>query len=104
MNRKCPNCSHESVSISGLIVSDVVCANCGQLVGVHWLYRSLFFAVILITAAVTVLVVLVEQGLYAALLMISVPIGALGYIKARFCPLVAKRRKSGVNESGSRLS
>jgi hypothetical protein len=93
LNRKCPSCLSESISVSGLILSDVVCVNCGQLVGVHWLFRSVFFVVILVATLFTVFVVLVNQGLYAALLMFSVPIGAIGFIKARYCPLVIKRQR-----------
>ena len=39
-------------------------------------------------------------GLYAALLMISLPIGAIGLIKARFSPLVVKRPKHTTLGSG----
>lgn len=100
MNRKCPQCSHESVPVAGLIVSNVSCANCGTLVSVHWLFRSVFFVVILIATILTAVVVLADQGLYAALLMISVPIGSLGYIKARLCPLVSKHRNPDVKNPG----
>lgn len=91
MNRKCPKCSAESVPVSGLIVSNVHCPGCGQLVGVHWLFKAVFFVIILAVTLVTIVVVFADQGLYAALLMFSVPIGVIGYIKARFCPLEIKR-------------
>ena len=94
LNRKCPNCSSDSISVTGLIFSNVVCANCGQLVGVHWFFRAVFFVIILVATLVTVFVLLVDQGFYAALLLFSVPIGAIGFIKARFSPLVVKRRAS----------
>ena len=94
MNRRCPGCSSETVPVSGLILSDVLCATCGRRVGVHWLFRSVFFVIISIVTLFTVFVVLVEQGLYAALLMFSVPIGAIGFIKARFSPLVIRRQRS----------
>jgi hypothetical protein len=64
-------------------------------VGVHWLFRSVFFVIILVATLLTAFVVLIDQGLYAALLMISVPIGATGFIKARFCPLVLKQPFAG---------
>ena len=79
--------------MSGLILSDVLCAICGRRVGVHWLFRSVFFVIISIVTPFTVFVVLVEHGLYAALLMFSLPIGAIGFIKARFCPLVIRRQR-----------
>ena len=94
LRRICPNCSSKSISVTGLILSDVVCANCSQLVGVHWVFRSVFFVIILIATLLTAFVVLIEQGLYATLLMVSVPIGAIGFIKARFSPLVLKRNRS----------
>ena len=90
MNRTCPNCSGNTVSVSGMIISDVECSACGQLVGIHWAFRAVFFVIILAVTSVTAIVFLVDQGLYAALLMITVPIGAIGFIKARFCPLVLK--------------
>ncbi len=103
MNRKCPNCSSESISVTRLILSDMVCTNCGQLVGVHWLFRSVFFVIILVATILTAFFVLIDQGLYAALLMISVPIGAIGFIKARFCPLVLKRPKPEPQDSSAEL-
>jgi len=93
LNRKCPNCSRNSISVSGMIVSDVNCHACGQLVGVHGIFRAVFFVIILAVTSLVAIVVLVDQGVYAALLMITVPIGAIGFIKARYCPLVSKSRK-----------
>jgi hypothetical protein len=37
-----------------------------------------------------VLAVLASQGVYAAILLATLPIAVLGYIKARFCGLVAQ--------------
>lgn len=101
MKRKCPSCSNESVSVSGLILSDVVCPNCGQQVGVRWVYRAIFFVVVLAATIGLGLVVLVDQGLYAALLMISLPIGAIGFIKARYCPLVIRKHEPGAEGRSS---
>lgn len=92
MNRKCPSCSEESVSVSKLILTDVRCANCGQYVGIQWMFKAIFFVVIFMATVVVGFVVLMHQGLYAALLMVSLPIGAIGIIKARYCPLVIKRQ------------
>lgn len=99
MNRKCPRCSDESVSVSKLIFSDVQCSSCGQLVGIQWVFKAIFFVVIFVATVVVALAVLVQQGLYAALLMISLPIGAIGFIKARYCPLVIKKREPGAEGS-----
>ena len=101
LNRKCPGCSEESVSVSGLILSDVFCTNCGQLVGVQWVLKTIFFLVILIATIALGIVVLEDQGLYAALLMISLPIGAIGYIKARYCPLVVRKQNPGTAGTSS---
>ena len=109
---KCPHCKEDVNTVSYRELQGgfwgrryiYFCAscpptNCSQLVGVHWLFRSVFFVIILVATLFTVSVVLIDQGLYAALLMISVPIGAIGFIKARFCPLVVKRRKLEPRES-----
>lgn len=72
-------------------MSDAVCGSCGETVGIHGLFRAVFFVVVLVATILTAVVVLIDQGLYAALLMISLPIGAIGFIKARYCPLVLKR-------------
>lgn len=99
MNRTCPNCASESISVNELIFSDVMCANCDHLVRVHWLFRAVFHVAILIATILTVVIVLIDQGIYAAILLFTVPIGALGYIKARFSPLVTESRESARENS-----
>lgn len=76
--------------MSELILSDTYCQNCRSRIGVHWFFRVVFFAVTLAATIAVGIVVLAAEGLYAALFMISVPIGAIGFIKARFCPLVVR--------------
>ena len=93
MNRKCPNCSEDTIPISELLVSSFDCSSCGKFIGVHWLFRAAFFIVILLITVPTVIAIFVQQGVYAALLWAPFPIGALGYVKARFCPLEEKRRR-----------
>ena len=90
MTRRCPHCSSDSIPVSDLILSDVTCPRCRQRIGVHWLFRAVFFVLVTVTTLLTGFVVAVDQGLYAALLVISVPIGAIGFIKARFSPLVVR--------------
>jgi hypothetical protein len=104
LTRRCPNCSQQTISVSSLVMADVDCANCKQLIGVHWLFRFLFFIIIFPAAALTGLVVYVDQGLYAALLFVSLPIGAIGYIKARFSPLAVRRQRSMPRRSTERVS
>lgn len=93
MNRQCPKCAIETIPVSGLIVSNFDCGSCGEHIGVRWFYRAVFFVVIVLVTAPSAIAVLAQQGIYAALLWVPFPIGALGYIKARFCPLEVKRRR-----------
>ena len=60
----------------------------------HWLASVGFAAVITAVTLATTLMVLIQMGLYAALLWFPFPIGALGYLKARFCPLEAKQKRA----------
>jgi hypothetical protein len=101
LNRKCPNCCEESVSVSALILSDTFCPSCGQLVGVQWVFKATFFLIILVATAAVGVLVLVDQGLYAAILMVSLPIGAIGFIKARYCPLVVRKQKPDTTRASS---
>lgn len=80
--------------MSGLLVSGFECPECRELIDVHYVYRSVFFVVILLITVPSVLAVLIQQGVYAALLWAPFPIGALGFVKARFCPLQVRRRDS----------
>jgi hypothetical protein len=77
------------------------CPDCGEHIGVQLVYRAIFFVVIFAATLLTTIVVYADQGLYAALLMVSVPIGVIGYIKARFCPLVVKPRLDDQSSSSS---
>ena len=94
MQRKCPNCGDNAVSVSRLMLSDAYCSSCGEIVGVHWFFRAFFFVVILASTVTLGLIMLIDQGPYAALLMISLPIGAIGIIKAKFSPLVVRLPKA----------
>ena len=56
---------------------------------VNKLASALFtFAIVVVTVG-TSLAVLSMFGIYAVILWFAFPIGAIGYLKARFCPLVA---------------
>ena len=92
--RRCPNCSKPSVPVKGLLFGDSRCTNCGSFVGVHRIASMSFSLLIFAVTVPTTIMVLAQQGLYAALLWFSCPIGALSYIKARFCPLEIKQRSS----------
>lgn len=99
MKRTCPNCSDDSVSVSALILSDVQCSSCGRTIGVQTLFRAIFFLLTLIATVALGLAVLVDQGVYAALLVITLPVGAIGYVKARFCPLVIRNQLPGAERT-----
>lgn len=90
MNRVCPNCASQAIPVKTLLFRDVRCPVCADLIGVHRAAAILSSIVIFIVAVATTLLVFLEQGLYAALLWITLPVGALGYLKARFCPLQTK--------------
>jgi len=76
-----------------LLVSNVDCPICGAFVGVQRFYKAVFFLVIFSITAPSTIAVLAQQGVYAALLWIPFPIGAIGYLKARFCPPETKRKR-----------
>ncbi len=92
-HRTCPACSQPTIPIAGLLVAHARCPNCDSLVGPHWFFGSLFFLVILIATFASSIAVLSQFGIYAAILWFSFPIGAIGYLKARFSPLVSKHEK-----------
>ena len=90
MNRVCPNCSRRRIPVSSLILSRAYCPVCDTLIGVKRTWAILFFLVTFGVTAVSVIAILAQQGFYAALIWLPLPIGALGYIKARYCPLQVK--------------
>lgn len=91
MRRKCPVCERQVIAVSEILFSPANCPNCRSLVGVHWVASAGFAFLIFLTTSISTLIVLLESGLYAALLWFPFPIGALSYLKARFCPLEKKQ-------------
>lgn len=90
MKRSCPACKEPSIATGDVLLSDTHCGNCGALVGFHWTVSFAFAAIIIPVTAVSTLMILVQMDVYAALLWMPFPIGAISYFKARFCRLVAK--------------
>jgi uncharacterized protein (DUF983 family) len=90
MNRECPACSEQSISIAEVLLSDTHCSVCGSKVGFHWTIRLAFAAVIIPVTLISTVMVLAQMDVYAALLWMPFPIGAISYLKARLCPLVTK--------------
>ena len=89
-NRVCPACLQPSISVSELLVSSARCSNCGSTIGVHWFFGTFFYVVIFAATAISTFLVLTRFGVFAAILWFSFPIGAIGYLKARFSPLQRK--------------
>jgi uncharacterized protein (DUF983 family) len=95
VTRACPNCMAKSIPLSEILFSSCQCVKCGALVGVHWAARFGFSVLIFAVTITTTTMVLVQSGLYAAILWFTLPIGALSYIKARFSPLETKGEGRG---------
>ena len=87
MLRECPKCAAKSVKVSDLLFGDSMCSRCGAIVGGHRVALWVANLIIGIASLVTTLMVLVQSGLYAALIWFPFPVGALSYMKARFSPL-----------------
>ncbi len=87
MKRTCPGCEQATIPVSELIMSPCACSQCGKRVGVRGFWRAFFVVLITLVAVPSTLAVFMQQGMYAALIWLPFPIGALGYLRARFCPL-----------------
>lgn len=90
MNRECPSCAVSSIPVKELLFTNYRCAECRELVGVNSIVAAISSFVIFVVATVTTLIVLIQLGLYAALFWFTAPVGALGYLRARFGPLETK--------------
>jgi len=95
MTRECPNCAARSIPLSEILFSHCHCAKCGVPIGVHWAASLGFNVLIVAFTLTTTTMVLMQSGLYAAILWFPFPIGSLSYIKARFSPLETKEEGSG---------
>lgn len=99
MKRTCPNCSRNTISVRELLFGDCRCAGCGRVIGVHRVAGALSSIFIFAVAIVTTLIVLIELDIWAALLWFTLPVGALTYLKVRYCPL--ETRPQSLNSEGS---
>ena len=90
MYRRCSNCSERSVLLSGLLFSRAVCQDCNAIIGAGSICSAVFFVITLVLTITTTAAVMGHQGFYAGLLWLPFPIGAMGYLKARYCPLEVK--------------
>ncbi len=87
MQRPCPNCSENTVPVAAILFSSYRCPNCRCVVGISRVPAAIVNALILIAAIITTGMVFLQAGLYAAIVWLPFPVGALSYLKARFCRL-----------------
>ena len=92
MRRSCPNCSAETIATRDLLLGDCVCRNCKSRIGVNRAASMQFSLIIVLVTVATSIMVFSLFGIYAVIVWFIFPIGAIGYLKARFCPLVAKQQ------------
>ena len=91
MRRNCPNCSANTIATTDLIFGDCRCPACDARVRVNRLASILFSLVIIAVTVGTSVAVFAMYGVYAVILWFAFPIGAIGFVKARFCPLSVVR-------------
>lgn len=92
MTRNCPNCGEATIPIREILFAEYPCPNCKRMIGINGSASFVFAVLIFVTTLLTTFVVFLQFDMYAAILWFSLPIGALSYIKARFCPLQLKNR------------
>jgi uncharacterized protein (DUF983 family) len=88
-NRVCPSCTRKKIPVASLILSQAFCPACGVQIRVRRFFAVVFFVLTFSVTAISFVSIMAQQGIYAAIIWLPLPIGALGYIKARFCPLRA---------------
>ena len=87
--RPCPNCGEKTVPVTAVLFSAFRCPSCSRTVRVSRVAAALFNLLILVVTVVTTGMVFLQAGLYAGIVWLPFPIGALSYVKARFCSLEA---------------
>ena len=90
MLRVCPACHKDSISPGSVFQSNCECQKCRSIIGVHWIITAISFPIIALVAAISTVVVYKSFGYMHAIVLFPLPIGALGYIVARFSPLQVK--------------
>lgn len=87
MRRNCPNCSASTIASTDLVIGECRCPACGVRIRVNR-FASILFSLLIIPVTVgTSVAVFAMYGVYAVILWFAFPIGAIGFVKARFCPL-----------------
>ena len=87
MIRTCPNCSATSIPVRDLLVGAIRCNVCAAHIGFNRFVSLMFSVLIVIVTLATSYMVLSLYGIYAVVVWFIFPIGAIGYLRARFCPL-----------------
>jgi len=75
------------VPVASVLFARYRCPNCKSLVGISTVPAAIVNALILIATVITTGMVFLQSGLYAAIVWLPFPVGALSYLKARFCSL-----------------
>ena len=73
--------------VTALLFAEFRCPNCSGLVRVTRFQAAAFNLLILVVTLATSGMIFLQAGLYAAIVWLPFPIGALSYVKARFCSL-----------------
>ncbi len=87
MLRTCPNCSQQTVPVRELLMGTFRCPACQAIIGVNPVASFLFSLLIIVVTVGTSLAIFTLFGIYAVIVWFMFPIGAIGYLKARYCPL-----------------
>ena len=95
VQRDCPNCSQNTVPVSAVLFAPYRCPNCKSLIGFSRFAGAIVNILILAATLVTTAMVFLQAGFYAAIVWLPFPVGALSYLKARFCRLEAVEPTTG---------
>lgn len=87
MLRVCPNCSQRTIPTRPLLAGNFRCPSCHATVGVSRLVSFLFTLLIFVVTVGTSVAIYSLFGVYAVVVWFMFPIGAIAYLRARFCPL-----------------
>ena len=82
--------------VRGVLFSEYRCPNCRSLVSISRYSAAAVNLLILVATVITTGMVFLQAGLYGAIVWLPFPVGALSYLKARFCRLVAAPQGKGV--------
>ena len=90
MLRDCPACKKDSISLGSILLSNCECPSCRRIIGVHSVVAAFTYPIIILAAVISSMIVYAYFGYTHAIVLFPVPLGALGYIVARYSPLQVK--------------